>query len=71
MNHFQNFKQMPSLNFEELFQWTENLVLTDYDEKLMNLNVILISSAASRSFFLKGARPVEENWTIKSCNKVT
>ena len=31
---------MSSLNFEELFQWTENLVLIDYDEKLMNLNVI-------------------------------
>ena len=40
MNLFQNFKQMSSLNFEELFQWTENLVLIDYDEKLMNLNVI-------------------------------
>ena len=31
---------MSSLNFEELFQWTEYLVLIDYDEKLMNLNVI-------------------------------
>ena len=40
LNLFQNFKQMSSLNLGELFQWTKSLVLIDYDEKLMNLNVI-------------------------------